>query len=172
MDKDQLLIYLNALNEKMRYREISGELHMYGGEVMCLVLNARQTTKDIDAWFVPAQDMRELISQVARENGIEEDWLNDGVKGFISENDEMEDFLTLSNLRVCAAKPEYVFAMKCMAARTDSDSKDVTDIKFLINYLGLKNYEEGEKILLKYFPENLINIKTQLLLESIFDDNI
>lgn len=169
MDKEQLLMYLNALNHKMQQNEISGELHMYGGAVMCLVLNARQTTKDIDAWFVPTQDIRELIKQVAQDNEIDENWLNDGVKGFISENDEMEDFLTLSNLKISSAKPEYVFAMKCMAARNESDSKDIEDIKFLIKYLNIKTYDEAEKILLKYFPPNLINIKTQLTLEEIFE---
>ena len=89
MDKTELLEYLTQLNNKMKQKEIKGELHIYGGAVMCLALNARQSTKDIDGWFIPTIDLRELIYQVAKENSIEEDWLNDGVKGFISENDEM-----------------------------------------------------------------------------------
>lgn len=169
MTKEELLDYLTQLNNKMKLADIKGELHIYGGAVMCLVLEARQSTKDIDGWFVPTRDMRELIEEVANDNGIDKNWLNDGVKGFISSNDNTESFLSLTNLEISTALPEYVFAMKCMAVRKDADSKDIDDIKFLINYLGIKTYDEAIQIVLQYFPQNLISIRTQLTLEELFD---
>ena len=172
MVKDELLDYLYQLNNGLNRKGIKGELHIYGGAVMCLVFNAREDTHDIDGWFRPSSDIRELIEEIADRNDIDSDWLNDGVKGFISENDEMEEFLVLSNLTICYAVPEYVLAMKCMASRIDADSRDVEDIKFLINYLHLNSVDEVINIILKYFNPKLIHIKTQLLLEELFENEL
>jgi hypothetical protein len=63
---------------------------------------------------------------MAEEFGWDENWLNDGVKGWFSSRDADPDVKALfktypaedqPGLRVYAAKPEYLFAMKCRAMR-------------------------------------------------------
>ena len=46
MNKEQIYQALISLNDKMKKEEIKGEIFLYGGAVMCLCLNARQSTKD------------------------------------------------------------------------------------------------------------------------------
>jgi len=48
---------------------------------------------------------------VAIQAGIQPDWLNAGVKGFLSERGAFSVFLELDHLRVMVAQPEYLLAM-------------------------------------------------------------
>ena len=45
-----------ALNDELTYKGVQGELYLAGGAVMCLVFQAREATKDIDALLVPASE--------------------------------------------------------------------------------------------------------------------
>ena len=54
----------------------------------------------------------EAAARIADEENCPVDWLNDGVKRFLSERGEYQPFLELSNLSVMTANPEYLLAMK------------------------------------------------------------
>jgi len=54
---------------------------------------------------------REAAARVAIQAGIQPDWLNAGVKGFLSERGAFSVFLELDHLRVMVAQPEYLLAM-------------------------------------------------------------
>ena len=134
---------------------------------MCLVYDARPSTKIIDAIFQPAKIMREIAKEIANEYDLVDDWLNDGVKGFLVEHPRAV-FLNLSHLIVMAADPEYILAMKSISARIDgTDSKD---IEFLINELKITTIEEVFKIVDKYYPRRIIKPATQFFLEEVFDE--
>ncbi len=53
---------------------------------MCLVLQARPATEDVDALLIPSTELRNAALAVARAEHLPDDWLNDAVKGFFSEN--------------------------------------------------------------------------------------
>ena len=119
----------------MAAESIEGEIYLVGGAVMCLVFNARPSTKDVDAFFKPTQKMRKAAAKVASQAGIKEDWLNDAVKGYLSSQGEYDAFLNFDHLRVFAAKAEYLLAMKCLAMRIGEEFQDIDDIRYLIRYL-------------------------------------
>lgn len=174
MDKQAIIHNLKLLDAKLHKNNMYGEVDLYGGAVMCLGLNARQSTHDIDAVFQPKANIYDLIAQVAKENGLPDDWMNDSVKGFASPNGEFwrigEDEFT--NLTVMMTTPEYLFAMKCLSCRlSDESATELQDIKFLINYLELKSVDEAIDVILKYYPKERFKIKTQLMLEELFDNN-
>lgn len=162
---------LAELDAALAHRKIRGEVCLFGGTVMVLAFQARQSTRDVDAIFAPAAAVREAVAEIGREHGWEEDWLNDGVKRFVSARQNVQDAgLNLPNLSVTIPAPEYLLAMKCMAARADKDSRDMDDTKLLIRRLGLSDTEAVLTIVEAYYPPNRLSVKTRYFVEAAFEE--
>lgn len=155
------------LNESLKDEGEIGEIGIIGGAVMCLVYNARESTRDIDAVFVPTKTIRKLVASIARDEGLSADWLNDAAKGFIQPGFSRQTVLELSNLRVWAPEPRYMLAMKCVSARWDTSDKN--DVAFLIRHLRLKKPKDVFAIIEAYYPKNRIPPKTQFVVEELME---
>jgi hypothetical protein len=156
-----------SLNDELASREVLGEVGLCGGAVMCLVFQARSSTKDVDAVFQPTREIREAAAIVARDFGIAEDWLNDGAKGFFLSNPPQHEVMELSNLRVWAPTAEYMLAMKCVSARFDSHDRG--DVEFLIRLLGLESPAGIFEVICRYYPRENVPAKTAFFVEEILD---
>jgi len=169
MDSKDIMRCLEALNENMKANQIYGEISLVGGAVMCLCYKSREVTQDIDAIFEPKTVINKLIEQTADELSIPKNWLNDGVKGFLSEKAEFVDYIKLSNLTINVASSEYMLAMKCLSARVDN-ANEIEDIKYLIKHLNIRDYEQIEQTILKYYPVDRFLVKTKYLLQEVLED--
>ncbi|HBC86465.1 MAG TPA: hypothetical protein DCZ94_05880 [Lentisphaeria bacterium] len=167
MNREEIEKYLLLLNEKLKARNITGEIGIVGGAVMCLLFKARVSTKDIDGIFSPTKEIREAIKEISEDNGLPEDWLNDGVKGFIQRDPPKELFREYSNLKVWVPTAEYMLAMKCVSARSESQDKE--DIEFLLRHLGITDKETVFGIISKYYYGNTIQAKSQFIVEELLD---
>lgn len=165
MERAQILELFNQLNDDLRSQGLKGELCLYGGAAMCLVYQARPSTKDIDAVFAPTQQMREAIRRVGEANHLPPDWINDGVKGFVVEH-RRTTFRELSNLRVLVPPADYLLAMKALAARVDATDRQ--DVEVLVRALKIKSAEEVFRILQAYYPKQEIRPATQYFIEELF----
>jgi hypothetical protein len=159
------------LNEELARANTEGELYLVGGAVMCLAYAVRPSTQDVDAFFKPAGEVRAAAARVAMRAGLEADWLNDAVKGFLSERGDFRPWLELSHLRVLVAQPEYLLAMKCLAFRLGAEFHDEDDIRYLLRHLGIASYERALEVLGRYYPLERFPQKTlyalgELLLTS------
>lgn len=162
---------LAALDRELGRRGVKGEICLFGGAVMVLAFHARQSTKDVDAIFAPTGIIRELADIVGRERGWESGWLNDGVKGWLSSRKDVADAgLNLPYLTVLMPVPEYLLAMKCMAARVESQSRDLEDVKCLVRHLGLQDAAAVLAVVEAYYPRGLIPVKTQYFVETAFEE--
>ncbi len=158
------------------------EIVVYGGSALLLTLNRQINTGDVDAVFEGNKDfIRRLAAEMAAEFGWDENWLNDGVKGWLSNRDADPDvkalFKTYSaedrpGLRVYTAKAEYLFAMKCRAMRVGGveTSSDIDDIKLLARAIGIQNSQDALTLVEKFDPQNVLQPKTRLGLEEIFSN--
>ncbi len=175
LNREEILRSLKMMSDELGKQGIMGELCLFGGTLMVLAFTARLTTKDVDAIFQPAQTIRKLASRIADEQSLPADWLNDGVKGFLSSRHETTtgNLPQFPFLRLTMPVPEYLLAMKCMAARisgTSGESSDVSDIRFLINHLALKSANEVLDLVVHYYPANRFSVKTQHLIEGLFEE--
>ncbi len=175
LSRDVILRGLQALSDKLGQQGITGEVCLFGGAAMVLAFRARVTTKDVDALFQPAQTVRELAQQVGAELRMPADWMNDGVKGFVSSRHEttVQNLPQFAHLRLTMPVPEYLLAMKCMAARiggTTDEPSDVADIVFLVRYLKLKTAQEVLALVAQYYPVDRTPVKTRYLVEGLFDE--
>lgn len=175
LSREQILRALQALSDGLGAQGVTGEICLFGGTAMMLAYTARITTKDVDALFQPATTIRAIARRVAEEQHLPLDWLNDGVKGFISSRHEATagNLPQFSHLRVTMPVPEYLLAMKCMAARiagAAGDHSDVPDIRFLIRHLKLMGPAEVLVLVARYYPAQEIPVKTRYLVEGLFDE--
>jgi hypothetical protein len=175
LSREQILAAFGYLSDKLREKNVVGELCLFGGTVMVLAYNARISTKDVDAVFQPTAAIRSSAVAVADEQNLPSDWLNDGVKGFLSANHNLThgNLPQYSHLRLTMPVPEYLLAMKCMAGRiggATGEGSDIPDIQFLLRHLNLKTAEETLRIVAAYYPANQIPVKTQFLVESLFQE--
>lgn len=175
LTREAILRALGSLSEELGRQGVTGELCLFGGTVMVLAFTARLSTKDVDALFQPSPLIRDCARRIAEEQNLPTDWLNDGVKGFVSARHETAagNLPQFPHLRLTMPVPEYLLAMKCMAARlggTTGESSDVPDIAFLIRHLGLKSAPAVLEIVGQYYPANRIPVKTQYLVEGLFEE--
>lgn len=166
MTKQEIEIYLRELNGKLELINVKGEICLYGGAVMCLVYNARPSTKDVDAIFEPVQILRAAVRDIAQEHHLIEDWLNDAVKGFVVDHNRQVWF-NWSHLKVYVPEPDYLLAMKALASRVDT--KDKKDLQFLIKNMEITQAEKVFQILEDYYPRKHIKPVTQFFIEELFE---
>lgn len=158
------------LDEELHAANVEGELYLVGGAVMCLALEARDATRDVDAIFRPAREVREAAARVADRAGVPRSWLNDAVKGFLAGRGDFDEFLELPNLRVFVARPEYLLAMKCASMRLGEEFHDVDDVRYLLRYLNVGSVDDALAMVTQYFDEHRLLPKTRLALEELLGE--
>ncbi len=173
LSREEIINAFQRISDELGHRGVKGELCLFGGSAMVLAFSARVSTKDVDAIFQPAREIREAATQVGIECGFAENWLNDAAKGFVSARHETisGNLPQFPNLRLAMPTAEYLLAMKCLASRIgalETDSDDVSDIVFLIKHLGLKSAAAVMDLVISYYPAGRIPVKSQYLVEGLF----
>jgi len=158
---------LELLDEELAVDATEAELYLVGGAVMCLVLDARPATRDLDAYFKPAGAVRAAAARVAARAGVPEAWLNDAVKGFLGSRGGYDSYLDLPHLRVFVARPEYLLAMKCAAVRLGEEFHDLDDVRYLLRWLNISRVEDAMAVVTRYFDEDMLPPKARLVLEEL-----
>ena len=179
-DRQSLEHAFQLLGQRAHAEGKTVEIAVYGGSALVLSFDWRHATKDVDAVFeADKQTVNRLAQQIAEENDWDPDWLNDGVKGFLSRVDSNPDAKRLfrtypsesePGLRVMVANPAYLFAMKCRAMRLGGvdESADVDDIVHLAGEIGLKDAQDALDLVSSFYPDRVIEPKTRFGLEEIF----
>lgn len=167
LSKTDIRRLFDLLNDELRQIGTVGEVFLVGGAVMCLSYNARPSTKDVDAYFRPAERVREAASRAAAKAGIDAHWLNDAVKGFMSPDGDFARFVQLDHLRVMLAQPEYLLAMKCLSMRIGAEFHDEEDVRFLLRLLDVRSYDQALRIIIGYYPLEQFPQKTLYALEEL-----
>jgi hypothetical protein len=177
--KDDLAVAFRELGELAARAGKVIDLAVYGGSALTLVSNFRDSSWDIDAVASPDQHfIREAARTVAERHGWPADWLNDGVRTYLSPLAEdakaHELFATYPNeqqpgLRVYVPTAEYMLAMKLMALRIDAaGGKDLDDILSLMEVVGLTEKSDIVEAAAKFYPEAKISGKLRLGLDYVW----
>lgn len=167
LTKADIARLFRLLNVELAHGDVEAEVYVVGGAVMCIALDARGATRDVDAVFKPAKLVREAASRVAAIADVPENWLNDAVKGYLSQRGDFDPFLELSHLRVFIAQPSYLLAMKCMAMRLSEEFHDLDDVRYLLRYLNITSAAEALAVVTAYYDEAQIPLRTRLALEEL-----
>jgi hypothetical protein len=124
----------SALSEQLASEGVEAEIFVVGGAALVLLFAARQTTKDVDVFFVKpeAAVVRRAAQIVAAKLNLPEGWLNDGAKGYIVGLSTGTVLHNSPSLTARAASTAQLLAMKLAAWR---DAIDRADARLLLSEL-------------------------------------
>lgn len=144
---------------------VHAQLFVVGGAAMALAYEEGRTTRDVDALFVPAPEVRQAAEAIGAARGLEPDWLNDAAKGFLPGQDEHPATVFESeSLLVQVASPEYLLAMKLHASR---DERDLNDAATLFGVLGYTTLEQGIDLLTSTYPTDRLLPRHRYVVQDV-----
>lgn len=111
--------------------------------------------------------MLEEARNVAAAANLPQWWLNEQASAYVSAQDDVGKRLVFDHpgIRIMAASPEHVFAMKAFAAR----SRDGDDLVALAKIIGLTSAGEAVAICERFFPGEALPARSTALLRDIFE---
>jgi len=133
LSRSQIVRALEALASEMSATKM--DLVVVGGAALVLLYQARESTKDVDAFGigdVPPASLRDAARRVAARLDLPEDWLNDAAKGYVQGLALGPVLLQTPSLVFRTLAPEQLLAMKLSAWR---DDVDVDDARLLLSKL-------------------------------------
>jgi predicted nucleotidyltransferase len=155
-----------ALGERLARRGVVADIFVVGGAAMALAYDAARVTRDVDAVFVPHGIVLEEARKVAEDLGLPLWWLNEQASVYISGKEDTSKRRVFDHpgLRVMAASPAHVFAMKARAART----RDIDDLRLLADIIGLNSAEEALRICAEFYPDESVSPRSTAVLLELF----
>jgi hypothetical protein len=133
---------------------------------MALAYDAQRVTRDVDAVFVPHGVVLEEARTVATALGLPPWWLNEQASTYVSTQHDAgkREVFDHPGLRVMAASPEHVFAMKAFAAR----SRDEDDLRALAEIIGVTTVDAALILCARFFPDESLPTRSRAMLEDLF----
>jgi hypothetical protein len=160
-------------------RKALGEIAIYGGSAILFQFDWRKTSQDVDARIM-SDGSHGLVIQAVREAakrlGLSASWLNESVAMYARPGEGHVDRVLIGlypsperfGLRVMAAKPAYILAMKLKALeRTTADDRDYRDAVKLGIACKATTADGLRDIFRKFFPNEALPLAAELQLGSI-----
>lgn len=164
LDRRAIEDAFGRLGDRLARRGVVADVYVFGGAAMALAYDARRATRDIDAVFEPHGIVVEEARAVARDLGLPDWWLNQQASAYVAPGGDPSAPRVFDHpgLRVAAASPEHLLAMKVLAARR----RDGDDVRFLIQRLGLTSVEQVLAVCADVFPDEPVPERARLVLED------
>jgi hypothetical protein len=120
-------------------------LVLVGGAAMVLGYDARESTQDVDAMFLPPPEagvVRAWSAIIARENGWPEDWLNDAAKAYLTTLSDGPVLFEAQGIVARQIGAEQLLGMKLCAWRDDVDIADAARLLAVLTGSSSRNRSE------------------------------
>jgi len=160
-------------------RKALGEIVVYGGSAILLQFDWRRTSMDVDARIVSTGNhglVVEAMHYAANRLGLHSSWLNESVAMYARRGEENADRVFVGTypsaerfgLRVMAAKPSYILAMKLAALeRFTVEDRDYQDAINLGAECRVTTTEGLRAIFRKYFGDEPLPRSAELRLRDL-----
>src|SRR5580692_11409596 len=166
LDRERIEAAFHRLGVRLAERGVVADIYVFGGAAMALAYDSRRATRDVDALFKPHGIVHEEARAVGAELGLPNWWLNEQASSYVAPGGDPSPSRVFDHpgLRVFAASPEHLLAMKALAARP----RDAQDIRQLVELLNLHGVPDVLALVRDVFPEEEPPARLRLLLEDIF----
>ena len=165
LDATRLRELFQELSDRLASRGLKAQLFVVGGAAMALEYDGDRLTRDVDAVFEPAADVRRIVEELGVVHNLPPDWINDGAKGFMPGQDEQPRIAFDSeSLLVQVPSPEYLLAMKLHASR---DERDLDDAARLFRIVGYSSAEEALSLLERTYSQSRLLPRHRYVIDDV-----
>jgi hypothetical protein len=163
LDRAKIEEAFRLVGQYLLDRKTLGEIAIYGGSAIILQFDWRKTSIDVDARVTSQGNhgvIMDAVREAAKRLGLPRSWLNENVTMYArrGERDADRVFVGLYpsperfGLRVTAARPEYILAMKLRALeRATADDRDYRDAIDLALECEVNTIDDFKKTLQRFF---------------------
>ena len=167
MGRVQLLAMLGDLAELLCMRRTTARVYIVGGAAMSMAYNSDKFTHDIDGLILDGHtDVTWAVQEIARRRGLPSSWLNEQASAYMPGGDDPRSRVVFDHpcLRVTAASPERMLAMKVRAARPT----DIPDLRLLVKVLGYTTPEEVLATTASVFGDEPLPGRSEAAIRTLF----
>jgi hypothetical protein len=179
LDRTKIEEAFRIMGHYLLERNVFGEIALYGGSAILFQFDWRRTSEDVDARII--SDGRHGIVTLAAERAAKQldlprSWLDESVAMYTRRLEDDSDRVFVGvypspeqvGLRVVAAKPSYILAMKLNALeRSTADDRDFEDAVNLGIACGVSTAEGLHDIFRKFFSDEELPAVAELRLREL-----
>lgn len=164
LDQTDLRRLFHEIDRRLEPTSEPTVLVVVGGAALAFLSDVR-TTRDVDHITneVP-ETVRRAVRQVAEDEGLDPNWLNNAAKGFTPARspEPMSTLFTGHALVIKSCSPEYLLAMKLFSAR----ERDLDDAVLLMSETSLRTAGELLDLVETGYQPRPIETKVQYFIEE------
>jgi hypothetical protein len=123
LDRAKIEEAFRIMGRYLLERGVLGEITIYGGSAILFQFDWRRTSEDVDARIISGEHhglVTQAAQQAAKQLDLPQSWLNESVAMYARRQEQDSDRIFVGvypspervGLRVVAAKPSYILAMK------------------------------------------------------------
>jgi hypothetical protein len=182
LDRHTIEQAFRLMGQYLLDRKALGEIAIYGGSAILFQFDWRKASRDVDARVTSERSHGLVIdaaANAATQLGLPRSWLSENVAMYARRGEREADRISLGlypsperfGLRVTAAKPSYILAMKLRALeRATIDDRDYEDAVNLSTECGVSSVDELREIFRQFFPDEDLPPRAAFRLEDLASD--
>lgn len=182
LDRETIEKAFRLMGQYLLDRKVLGEIAVYGGSAILLQFDWRKASRDVDARVISDSShglIMAAAANAAAQLGLSRSWLSENVAMYARRGERDADRVLLGlypsperfGLRVTAARPPYLLAMKLKALeRVTSDDRDYDDALRLSVECGLSTADELREIFRQFFPDETMSTRAEMRLSDLVED--
>jgi hypothetical protein len=179
LDRAKIEEAFRLVGQYLLDRKTLGEIAIYGGSAIILQFDWRKTSIDVDARVTSQGNhgvIMDAVHEAAKRLGLPRSWLNESVTIYARPGERDADRVLIGlypsperfGLRVTAARPEYILAMKLRALeRFTTNERDFKDAVQLAIECGVTTLEEIKDVHRRYFGDDELPVKAELQVANL-----
>jgi lipase chaperone LimK len=179
LDRAKIEEAFRIMGKYLLDRNALGEIAIYGGSAILFQFDWRRSSQDVDARIISAGThglVTAAAEQAAQQLDLPRSWMNESVAMYARRLEQDGDRIFVGvyptpgriGLRVVAAKPTYILAMKLGALeRSTVDDRDFQDAVNLGAACGVATVQDIRDIYQKFFADQELPAAAELRLSEL-----
>jgi hypothetical protein len=179
LDRARIERAFQIMGQYLLDRKVLGEIAIYGGSAILFQFDWRKTSQDVDARVISDSNhglVIEAVREAARQLSLPPSWLSESVSVYTRPDEGVADRVFVGvypsperfGLRVTAAQPPYILAMKLSALeRSTIDDRDYQDAINLALECGVSTVDELRGVFRRFFADQDLSPAAELRIRDL-----